>query len=169
MCYKLLWRQRRRYEICELRWSIRWALPLLVILLYYFSTFLLLFVSSSVSSFISFFLSLYIHFSSSFQQSSSFIFSSLRHNLHFFLLFLLLEIWFQKIISANFISFPLSFHLLFFVFNWWLFFRVRKDCWYGRAHRDIQMWEMLTTYKIFKVRSQAENTVYFSLDPGKAK
>ena len=67
----------------------------------YFTTFLLFYFFTFIRFFLCFFLylflSLYIHFSSSFRQSSSFIFSPLRHNLHFFLLFLLLGIWFQKL------------------------------------------------------------------------
>ena len=83
----------------------------------YFTTFLLLFVSSSVSSFISsfisFFLSIFIsrHLSNNHLHSSFHLFDT---TFIFFIISTIGDLA-SKIIS---ISFPLSFHLLFFVFNW---------------------------------------------------
>ena len=64
----------------------------------YFSTFLLFsFIRFFLCFFLYFFLPFYIHFSSSFRQSSSFIFSSLRHNLHFFYYFYYWRSGFKKL------------------------------------------------------------------------
>ena len=82
--------------------------PYLTLLLFYFFTFRRLFFCF----FLCLFLSLYIHFSSSFRQSSSFIFSSLRHILHFFCDFYYCRSGFKKLSLShspyNFIFYFLS-------------------------------------------------------------